>query len=518
MPEPLPLAGAGSPSSPIELYRHGFKTQASGTSLTYAAPPNVLSAYLDSSKWTLNIPGWPTSYFVSYPSPVSSGPSMDSALGFATTPVGQVSTMTLTYQVKPGYRLTITSFSFYNRSTQPPGTGYKNWRMTINGVEVGADTLQYSSVPLLSTGTRTLSTAASALTGTVTVVLHFYNAQDLSGVVRIDNFVLNGFVQQVPNSTNMPVTSAEGKSYRYGFNGQERDSEIGEDSYGAEFWEYDSRLGRRWNIDPCVNYSISGYSVLANNPNMYADPRGDTLDLGGDVDCAYADASSWVPKDARGAVSINGNRIDFDIQKVDERLMSDPGVILLAGLVNDSKKYLYQVADEAEYSIRRIDRKTGNPLTEEVEIDGIPTKVVSYSAVNQKSNLLNFAEPNSGISNLSTTPYGALYGYLTGSDRVPNNMNYDAVLTISENVIWLQPAKKNYKEIPGKTYNGPYIFRSRASIVFHEAYECYLRTHGAGMPKEAAHDKAIDIARTLKKGDERYSENPGFGSPKQRKR
>ena len=223
---PAPPSGGGSPASPVELYRHGFKTKASGTSLTYAAVPNTLSSYLDSSKWQLYIPGWPTSYFQTFASPVSSGPSMDSCLVFTTTPVGEVSTMTLTFQVKPGYRLTLSSFSFFNRATTPPGSGYKNWRMTINGTEVGADTLQYASVALLSTGTLPITVPMSALTGTVTVVLHFSNAQNKAGTVRIDNFVLNGFVQRIPTSANIGQGTSAAERYRYGFNGKEYDNEV----------------------------------------------------------------------------------------------------------------------------------------------------------------------------------------------------------------------------------------------------------------------------------------------------
>jgi hypothetical protein len=44
----------------------------------------------------------------------------------------------------------------------------------------------------------------------------------------------------------------ESEGYRYGFNGQEKSDEIkgSGNSYTAEFWEYDPRLGRRWNMDP----------------------------------------------------------------------------------------------------------------------------------------------------------------------------------------------------------------------------------------------------------------------------
>ncbi len=69
-----------------------------------------------------------------------------------------------------------------------------------------------------------------------------------------------------------------GSEYRYGFNGQEQDDEI----YGngnlntAEFWEYDVRLGRRWNIDPCTQMAPgwTPYRAFFNNPILYADPNG----------------------------------------------------------------------------------------------------------------------------------------------------------------------------------------------------------------------------------------------------
>ncbi|MFO0322304.1 MAG: hypothetical protein ACK504_07750, partial [Bacteroidota bacterium] len=58
-------------------------------------------------------------------------------------------------------------------------------------------------------------------------------------------------------STEKSCTGA----YRYGFNGQEKDDEIAGNGNinTAEFWQYDTRLGRRWNIDPVVKPSRSGY-------------------------------------------------------------------------------------------------------------------------------------------------------------------------------------------------------------------------------------------------------------------
>ena len=63
-------------------------------------------------------------------------------------------------------------------------------------------------------------------------------------------------------------------SYRYGFNGQENSNEIFESSFTAEFWEYDSRIGRRWNIDPILKENESSYLCFSGNPILMSDPEG----------------------------------------------------------------------------------------------------------------------------------------------------------------------------------------------------------------------------------------------------
>jgi YD repeat-containing protein len=67
-----------------------------------------------------------------------------------------------------------------------------------------------------------------------------------------------------------------GNEYRQGQNGQEKSNEINKNSYTAEFWQYDSRIGRRWNTDPRPNVSISPYNTFAGNPIFFSDPLGDT--------------------------------------------------------------------------------------------------------------------------------------------------------------------------------------------------------------------------------------------------
>ncbi|MBK7964795.1 MAG: hypothetical protein IPK10_05555 [Bacteroidetes bacterium] len=68
--------------------------------------------------------------------------------------------------------------------------------------------------------------------------------------------------------------------YRFAFNGQEKVDEIsGLGNHNtAEYWEYDTRLGRRWNIDPEPKAWESPYAGFANNPIWFTDPNGrDTI-------------------------------------------------------------------------------------------------------------------------------------------------------------------------------------------------------------------------------------------------
>jgi len=78
----------------------------------------------------------------------------------------------------------------------------------------------------------------------------------------------------------MPArTYSLGGEYKFGFNGQERTDEIsGAGNHNtALFWEYDTRLGRRWNLDPKPVAMFSDYSTLSNNPLNNVDILGDTV-------------------------------------------------------------------------------------------------------------------------------------------------------------------------------------------------------------------------------------------------
>ena len=79
-----------------------------------------------------------------------------------------------------------------------------------------------------------------------------------------------------PFGMAMKERSFQNEEYRFGFNTQEKSTEIGEDTYTAEFWQYDSKIARRWNNDPRPNTSISVYAAFAGNPIWFNDVKGDT--------------------------------------------------------------------------------------------------------------------------------------------------------------------------------------------------------------------------------------------------
>jgi len=65
-------------------------------------------------------------------------------------------------------------------------------------------------------------------------------------------------------------------SYRYSINSQEKETGLNENITTALYWEYDSRIGRRWNIDPIVKPWESPFACFSNNPLIFTDELGNT--------------------------------------------------------------------------------------------------------------------------------------------------------------------------------------------------------------------------------------------------
>ena len=103
-----------------------------------------------------------------------------------------------------------------------------------------------------------------------------------------------------------------GVNYKYGFNSQEKDDDIygTGNSYTAEYWQYDARLGRRWNVDPVYKHTLSNYSAFNNNPVLNIDPNG----------------MEWV------------NAYDAKVAQIEKALVSNPDCSRLRKQLDDALK------------------------------------------------------------------------------------------------------------------------------------------------------------------------------------
>jgi hypothetical protein len=127
---------------------------------------------------------------------------------------------------------------------------------TVNGEYDITSILDYvvMSDPDLATPERTLGYKQFEFSnhlGNVLVTLSDRKTQVQNGS-NVDYFMsdVRSYSDYSAFGSPLPGRNANSGDYRHGFNGQEKDPEIAEGIYTAEFWEYDSRLGRRWNVDP----------------------------------------------------------------------------------------------------------------------------------------------------------------------------------------------------------------------------------------------------------------------------
>jgi len=102
-----------------------------------------------------------------------------------------------------------------------------------------------------------------------------YSHQAIDTVLYYTADVLSA-TDYYPFGSPMPGRNLEGDGYRFGFNSKEKDNEIygNGNSYTAEYWQYDARLGRRWNVDPVDKPWMSSYHAFSNKPITNVDPNG----------------------------------------------------------------------------------------------------------------------------------------------------------------------------------------------------------------------------------------------------
>lgn len=109
----------------------------------------------------------------------------------------------------------------------------------------------------------------------------YWSSYQLDSIVVTQNpycatYVPDSIVTHMEPMSVVATVCSENK-YEYGYNGQMKVNEIaGVGNHNtALYWEYDTRTGRRWNLDPIPKYGISIYSAFNDNPILYSDVLGD---------------------------------------------------------------------------------------------------------------------------------------------------------------------------------------------------------------------------------------------------
>jgi hypothetical protein len=155
----------------------------------------------------------------------------------------------------------------------------------------------------------------------------------------------------MPMSTR---TFAAPSFYRFGFNTQEKSIELnsGGNLTTALFWEYDSRIGRRWNLDPKPIVGGSTYLTFGNSPVNFGDPFGDTIRFSPE----FSKNKYWMNKFNIWSKTKEGKKIfkEFDLGGKNEHvsivfdIKNDVGESTQAVEVNKSKKTIEKLPFEKD--------------------------------------------------------------------------------------------------------------------------------------------------------------------------
>ncbi len=253
----------------------------------------------------------------------------------------------------------------------------------------------------------------------------------------------------------MPGRGFSSGTYRFGFNGQEKDDEINgvgsSLNFGARI--LDTRIGKWYSIDPLQKTypNLSPYCSMGNNPIRYVDSDGKKLFLSGAQ--SRIDIMNLVPPAYRDRVTITLEgevlvNMSANTQNPVIIKTGSAGLELLSKLSEANENYLYQTTN----TLHRERPSDGN--TQTVDLTKVSTKGMNNWSDTKRSpkNLREFLKFSQGTApHVSDDTYRPL---VDESQRC-----YEGIITISPDM--------KYTDSGGEKRNG---------VVFHELWENYERT------------------------------------------
>ena len=270
--------------------------------------------------------------------------------------------------------------------------------------------------------------------------------------------------------------------YRYGFNGQEQSDELDQNgnSYTAEFWQYDARIGRRWNIDPVVVESESGYATFKDNPIALNDPNGNCSG----PNCKEGN-NPYAPSFQH---RLNGNNINVESESI-----AQISIINYDGStdVSNSIKYLNTFFETWDIPARAVEytkeegKKLGNQCSSGKNaiylmasgIKNTREELMSYTTKYIDSRLNGYATFNSSDRGALENATGWNFYYSKKAGFSFNRENYDGNAALIATDKYYHPYTYSKGGTDEKSYSGPNIkpHESMALTVLH------VMGHNAGI-------------------------------------
>ena len=169
-----------------------------------------------------------------------------------------------------------------------PNAGYTEFPAIL---VVGSNSNLILTHDIFSSGPYTINFTGNSMLGYVAFAVapnqqyQFDNIKLVAHGVSVVTADVKSYSDYYPFGMQLPNRhGAENGSYRYGYQGSEKDNEVKSgdgNSYTTEFRQLDSRVGRWLSIDPKGSAWENPYASMGNNPIMYNDPLGDTVELSG---------------------------------------------------------------------------------------------------------------------------------------------------------------------------------------------------------------------------------------------